>query len=88
MQEGKETTSSLVSLRHKVSFECAQGGGAFTNSSAVIVTVRESRCGMQWWKVAKYIYSGTVFKGIVHPKMKIQSLSTHTHADGRVGEVF
>ncbi len=24
----------------------------------------------------------------VHPKMKIQSLPTHTHTDGRVGDVF
>ncbi len=29
-----------------------------------------------------------MFKGTVHPKIKIQSLSTHTHTDGRVGEVF
>ncbi len=28
------------------------------------------------------------FKGIVHPKMKIQSLSSQTHADGRAGEVY
>ncbi len=27
-------------------------------------------------------------KGTVHQKMKIQSLSTHTHTDGRMGEVF
>ncbi len=27
-------------------------------------------------------------KGIVHPKMKIQLLSTHPHADGRAGEFF
>ncbi len=27
-------------------------------------------------------------KGIVHPEMKIQSLSTHPHAVGRPGEVF
>ncbi len=29
-----------------------------------------------------------VFKGIVHPKMEIQLLTTHPHADGRSGEVF
>ncbi len=27
------------------------------------------------------------FEGIIHPKMKIQSLSTHPHTDGRLGEV-
>ncbi len=27
-------------------------------------------------------------KRIVDPKIKIQSLSTHPHADGRLGEVF
>ena len=28
------------------------------------------------------------FKGIVHRKMKIHSLSTHNYADGGVSEVF
>ena len=28
------------------------------------------------------------FKGILHPKMKIHSLSNHHYADGGVGEVF
>ncbi len=28
------------------------------------------------------------FKGIVHPKMKIQSSYTQPHADGKSGEVF
>ncbi len=37
-----------------------------------------------------WVNSGTYFylKAMVHPKMKIQSLSTHTHTMGRVGEVF
>ncbi len=48
-----------------------------------------------------YFISGCVFshkgikynfecshKGIVHHKMKFQSLSTHPNADGRLGEVF
>ncbi len=30
----------------------------------------------------------TLFKGIVPPKIKIQSLSTLPHADGRSGEVL
>ncbi len=33
-------------------------------------------------------FYGICLKGTVHPKMKIQSLSTHTYTDGRVGEVF
>ena len=28
------------------------------------------------------------FEGIVHPEMRIPSLSTHHYADGGVGEVF
>ncbi len=27
-------------------------------------------------------------KGVVHPKMKIQSSFTHPHADGRIGKGF
>ncbi len=34
------------------------------------------------------ITSTDCIKGIVHPKMKIQSLSTHPHADGKTGEVL
>ncbi len=29
-----------------------------------------------------------IHKGIVHPKFKIQSISTHPHSDGRSGEIF
>ena len=31
---------------------------------------------------------GLIVKGIVHPKRKVNSLSTHLYADGRVGEGF
>ncbi len=35
-----------------------------------------------------HIHAHTHLKGTVHPKMKIQSLSSHTDTDGRVGKVF
>ena len=33
------------------------------------------------------IFIKWLFKGIVHPEMKIHSLCTHHYADGGVGEV-
>ncbi len=41
---------------------------------------------MSWSQLS--LLAQAELKGTVHPKMKIQSLSTHIHTDGRVGEVF
>lgn len=38
--------------------------------------------------ILEFTTAQSEFKGIVHPEMKIYSLSTHPNADGRLGEVF
>ncbi len=52
---------------------------------------RATKAATIWKKIEYRIdtwLTSNAIKGTVHPKMKIQSLSSHPHADERFGEVF